>query len=887
MSLIGRLFAAALIVTGSLAGVSSAAQPITLPIYIEDSHAGSFYWLAKNLDWDEEVTLLNFDAHSDTSAIFDSDLLRDRMRRVSSPEQRNARLEEWRKEGTVQCFDWIEPLMPAPVAHVVWIPGEELSAAELNRRQADCIEYLDAHLEAAPRRAGSFQGRCTVASLKDMRATYKDGEPLVATIDLDYFAGMTPAVQILEFERVWRFVTERRNLRAITFGISRPYLTDNAESHRLLKLAIEGALSLPTATIQFEPFAPLTDDCSKLAMNSRRAGKPVPLYDVQQAPQELRALILANRERFTVENAKKRWVQLLRSWEHEAPSFHIELHDLTPSTDGIWRVPVADGPEVEIKSEASDVTADVEWIAMVPLYPSCNLISQRQNEAVFATNDPPRPRWREVVVEGTKGSTLAFDNLMHFFDARSGCGSLRLKARVRAGDYLRETPVVEFRRFAGTGFRAAISEQFGLPYLFGSGQLRKDAATGPETGWGADCANFIICALRRIGRCIPWSDPKQLRRFLEPIASPAAVGKTRFTKDDLEAGLVVHFGTHVATVMEDRPPLGVLDAGDLVAHQLEGTPEILPLGELLKRRDQVTCDLLRVPHRAPTTTVLVGGDTMLARTVGRRIEADADPFSGIRAAFDRASLRVINLECVISDKGAPADKLYCFRAPLRSVKTLQTANVDVVALANNHAGDFGSKGLLDCISRLKNVHVIPIGAGTTLEAAANPALFQIHGGRKVAILAICDLDEAAEMPGHAATIMTASARDQLAQSIAKARNHADFIICLVHWGEENTTRTTEKQRSLARWLVDAGVDVVAGSHPHRIQALDSYHGHPILYSLGNLVFDGANGVPAWENGELLEIGLPDNSAPASVNVIPIHLDAAGFPSLAPNKPEAP
>ena len=96
---------------------------------------------------------------------------------------------------------------------------------------------------------------------------------MVVTIDLDYFAGMAPAAQASEFERVWRFVSERRNLRAVTFAISRPYFTDDAESHRLVELAIKGAISLPTATIQFEPFAPVAEDHSKQAGDSPRPWK--------------------------------------------------------------------------------------------------------------------------------------------------------------------------------------------------------------------------------------------------------------------------------------------------------------------------------------------------------------------------------------------------------------------------------------------------------------------------------------------------------------------------------------------------------------------------------------------------------------------------------------
>jgi len=61
-----------------------ASPPITLPVYIEDNHAGSFYWLAEHLDLDEQYTLIHFDAHSDASQIFDSDKIRERLRRVAS-----------------------------------------------------------------------------------------------------------------------------------------------------------------------------------------------------------------------------------------------------------------------------------------------------------------------------------------------------------------------------------------------------------------------------------------------------------------------------------------------------------------------------------------------------------------------------------------------------------------------------------------------------------------------------------------------------------------------------------------------------------------------------------------------------------------------------------
>src|SRR5919197_709240 len=91
--------AALLVATGTEAKV--------LPIYIEDNHAGTFYWLAQNLDLDQPCTLILFDAHSDASGVFDSDKIREALRNVESPQDRSARLDRWRHTGSVQCFNWV------------------------------------------------------------------------------------------------------------------------------------------------------------------------------------------------------------------------------------------------------------------------------------------------------------------------------------------------------------------------------------------------------------------------------------------------------------------------------------------------------------------------------------------------------------------------------------------------------------------------------------------------------------------------------------------------------------------------------------------------------------------------------------------------------------
>ncbi|MFL6521032.1 MAG: CapA family protein [Chthoniobacterales bacterium] len=837
------------------AGPWAAAAPITLPVYIEDNHAGSFYWLAEHVDLDEQYTLIHFDAHSDASQIFDSDKVRERLRRVGSLEERHQLLERWRATGAIQCFNWIEPLMPAPIARVIWVHDRTAG----NRKEA--LEQLDGQLEAAPRASGSFRQRYQLVDFDRLRSRWKENGPVIVTIDLDYFTDIPANRRANEFERVWKFVTECRNLRAVTIAISRPYLKSDEQADELLRLALEASLSLPTATIEFEPFEKVGNDRSLRAREFYLRREEVPAFKLAGVSEKLRAVLLANRERISVRTGRPAWEMQLATWDNEAPSIRLAVNNHEPSTDNIWRMPVSEDAEVELETEGA--IQRIEWIGLVPAYRRCNLTASSADGIGFAIGAPPRPRWKEAKLRGTGRAVSVGKDI----------GATRVKARVEIDGHIRETPAIEIRRFAGDGFRAAITEQFGLPYLFGSGELNDGTNTGPETGFGADCANFVVYALRRQGSPVPWSNPKQLRKYLESVAENIRAGDVAISEHDVAAGLIVHLGNHVAALMEDRPPLGVLDRNDVVAHQLEGAPEMLSLGRFLDGRKKERFDLLRVPKPRTDVDLVLGGDVMLGRSIGAEIENGADPLAGIRSQFERASVNLINLECVLSDKGsAAASKRYSLRAPLEAMRVLTSARISAVSLANNHAADFGRDGLLDAIARLRENQISVIGASETAAYAAH--IFTSRAGFKAAVIGLDDVNDASGEN----LIASAGNRERVAAAIAEARSEASFVLVFMHWGEENTERVSERQRELARWLIDHGADAVAGSHPHCVQPFDAYHGRPIFYSLGNLVFDGAPTVASWHRGELLEVSL--GGIRPSFHLVPVQLDVRGFPQAA-------
>ena len=83
---------------------------------------------------------------------------------------------------------------------------------------------------------------------------------------------------------------------------------------------------------------------------------------------------------------------------------------------------------------------------------------------------------------------------------------------------------------------------------------------------------------------------------------------------------------------------------------------------------------------------------------------------------------------------------------------------------------------------------------------------------------------------------------------------ADLVIPFMHWGWEKETRPSERQKTFARRMIDEGAALVVGSHPHVTQGAEIYKGKPIIYSLGNFVFDGFD-YPEARRGWLLRLKL--------------------------------
>jgi poly-gamma-glutamate capsule biosynthesis protein CapA/YwtB (metallophosphatase superfamily) len=261
----------------------------------------------------------------------------------------------------------------------------------------------------------------------------------------------------------------------------------------------------------------------------------------------------------------------------------------------------------------------------------------------------------------------------------------------------------------------------------------------------------------------------------------------------------------------------------------------------------------------------LAGDTMLGREVARELER-RPPQSLVEPALAEltraADLFVLNLECCISERGAPVPKVFNFRAPPTAVEALLHLGVDCVTLANNHALDYGTEALLDTFEHLRAAGIAWAGAGENVKEARTPAVV-----KGLPIVAFCDHepDFAAgpDRPGIAYADLRPGVPDWLRERVQGA------LVC-PHWGPNMTASPLPHVRAAARELRESGAKLVAGTSAHVFQGVEGN----VLYDLGDFLDDYAVHPQLRNDYGLLFLVELDPDGLRGIEAVPLKLEYA-------------
>lgn len=243
------------------------------------------------------------------------------------------------------------------------------------------------------------------------------------------------------------------------------------------------------------------------------------------------------------------------------------------------------------------------------------------------------------------------------------------------------------------------------------------------------------------------------------------------------------------------------------------------------------------------------GDVMLGRLVNETLKTmPLDyPWGDTIPVLRESDLRIGNLECVISDWGAPwgvTPKVFHFRTDAKNIEALKIAGFNLVSIANNHSLDYECEGLFEMIKTLEAAGIHHAGAGANADAACSPAFIEAVGSI-VGCVAFTDNEPAWEAVGQNPGVCYVPIDEsdgrarQLFELVRQTKKKAGIVIVSAHWGPNWGYQPLPEHIHFGRLLVENGADIVFGHSSHVFRAVEIYRGRPIFYSTGNFVDDFA------------------------------------------------
>ena len=193
------------------------------------------------------------------------------------------------------------------------------------------------------------------------------------------------------------------------------------------------------------------------------------------------------------------------------------------------------------------------------------------------------------------------------------------------------------------------------------------------------------------------------------------------------------------------------------------------------------------------------------------------PFRNVVSYFQDDDCTFVNLETVLKDEGSIIKEGgFAFRGPTAYTEILTGSSVEAVTIANNHIRDYGVQGMESTRKALEEAELPYVEQDTYRIITTERGLkIGLYGG-------FFQVDV-----------------KKVEQAVAEMkRQGAELIVMAIHWGIEGYYRPNSEQEQLAHQLIDLGVNIVYGSHPHVLQRVEEYNGGIIYYSLANFSFGG-------------------------------------------------
>jgi poly-gamma-glutamate synthesis protein (capsule biosynthesis protein) len=257
-------------------------------------------------------------------------------------------------------------------------------------------------------------------------------------------------------------------------------------------------------------------------------------------------------------------------------------------------------------------------------------------------------------------------------------------------------------------------------------------------------------------------------------------------------------------------------------------------------------------------TLLITGDLCPINrieqlAINKNFEAVFNDFTDV---FQGNDLNITDLECPLTESTSAKKKIGPHqKAHPDCIGILKYAGIDLAAMANNHIMDYDYHGAIDTIELNNANNINIVGIGRNIKDAAEPFSVSIKN-KRLAIFNFADNEFL--MASDGSLMCNQLDPVQIFHDITAAREQHDYIIAIVHAGNEFYELPSPRTKKLYRYLIDVGADAVVAHHTHKFSGYEIYKSKPIFYSLGNFIYDWpGNTNTGWDTGYVVRLLLSD------------------------------
>lgn len=253
--------------------------------------------------------------------------------------------------------------------------------------------------------------------------------------------------------------------------------------------------------------------------------------------------------------------------------------------------------------------------------------------------------------------------------------------------------------------------------------------------------------------------------------------------------------------------------------------------------------------------ILIAGDFCPQFRVSRLFEQHdyASVLGSVKPIIEKADYSIVNFECPVCYGGEKpiikcGPNLQCSGT---GIEALKWAGFNCVTLANNHFLDYGKDGVKNTINTCREYGVDYVGGNMSIQEASQ-ILYKDISGKVLAIINCCEHEFSIATEKTAGSNPLNPIRQYYA--IKDAKKNADYVIVIVHGGNEYYQLPSPRMQDTYRFFIDAGADAVVNHHQHCYSGYEVYNGKPIFYGLGNFCFDwkGKSNC-SWNEGYMVSI----------------------------------